>query len=54
MHFAATNKGHVYRYNRKTKEITLAFKVGSSADKFIEVTFKHYGNLVLVALLTDT
>jgi len=53
MHFAATNKGYIYRYNRKTKKITEAIKFGSKTDKFLEVTFKDYGNLVLVAMLTD-
>lgn len=53
MHFVATNKGYIYRYNRKTKLITEAIKFGGSTEKFLEVTYKDYGNVVIVAMLTD-
>jgi hypothetical protein len=54
MHFVGTNKGYIYRFNRKTKLLTEAIKFGSKTDVFKEITFKDYGSEVIVSLLTES
>jgi hypothetical protein len=53
MHFVGTTQGKIFRYNRNTKKISEAISFGGSETKFIEVTFKDYGNSLIVAMLTD-
>lgn len=51
MHYVVTNQGFIYRYNRKTKEITLASTFAKK--KFIEVAFKEHANHLIIAGLSE-
>lgn len=53
MHFVGTSRGKVFRYNRNTKKISEAISFGGKESKFIEVTFKDYGNVLIVAMLSE-
>jgi hypothetical protein len=53
MHLVATNKGHIYRYDRKDKEITKAYSAGGNSIVMLEAAWKEYGTHVIVAFLSN-